>query len=78
MFNPAAVLDDGHITDARGRKIDFKNTIIIMTSNSEARNISPSVWALEWQATPRRTTVSEGPCDGGGKTPVQAGIPEPD
>ena len=27
------VLDDGHITDAQGRKIDFKNTIIIMTSN---------------------------------------------
>ena len=27
------VLDDGHITDAQGRKIDFKNTILIMTSN---------------------------------------------
>ena len=27
------VLDDGHITDAQGRKVDFKNTIIIMTSN---------------------------------------------
>ncbi len=27
------ILDDGHITDARGRKINFKNTIIIMTSN---------------------------------------------
>ena len=29
------VLDDGHITDAQGRKIDFKNTILIMTSNAE-------------------------------------------
>ena len=28
------VLDDGHITDAQGRKVDFKNTIIIMTSNA--------------------------------------------
>ena len=33
------VLDDGHITDAQGRKIDFKNTIIIMTSNAGAENI---------------------------------------
>lgn len=33
------VLDDGHITDAQGRRIDFKNTVIIMTSNIGARNI---------------------------------------
>lgn len=33
------VLDDGHITDAQGRKVDFKNTIIIMTSNAGAQNI---------------------------------------
>ncbi len=33
------VLDDGHITDAQGRRIDFKNTVIIMTSNLGARNI---------------------------------------
>ena len=33
------VLDDGHITDSQGRKIDFKNTIIIMTSNTGAENI---------------------------------------
>jgi ATP-dependent Clp protease ATP-binding subunit ClpC len=33
------VLDDGHITDAQGRKIDFKNTVIIMTSNAGARSI---------------------------------------
>jgi len=34
------VLDDGHITDAQGRRIDFKNTVIIMTSNAGARSIS--------------------------------------
>ena len=34
------VLDDGHITDAQGRKIDFKNTVIIMTSNAGAESIS--------------------------------------
>lgn len=33
------VLDDGHITDAQGRKVDFKNTIIIMTSNAGAQFI---------------------------------------
>lgn len=33
------VLDDGHITDAQGRKVDFKNTIIIMTSNAGAQTI---------------------------------------
>jgi len=33
------VLDDGHITDSQGRKIDFKNTIIIMTSNAGANRI---------------------------------------
>lgn len=33
------VLDDGHITDAKGRKVDFKNTVIIMTSNAGAKNI---------------------------------------
>ena len=33
------VLDDGHITDAQGRKINFKNTILIMTSNVGAENI---------------------------------------
>ncbi|OUO74211.1 ATP-dependent Clp protease ATP-binding subunit ClpC [Blautia sp. An249] len=33
------VLDDGHITDAHGRKVDFKQTIIIMTSNAGAQAI---------------------------------------
>ncbi len=33
------VLDDGHITDSKGRKVNFKNTIIIMTSNAGAMRI---------------------------------------
>jgi ATP-dependent Clp protease ATP-binding subunit ClpC len=33
------VLDDGHITDSTGRQIDFKNTVIIMTSNAGAQRI---------------------------------------
>lgn len=33
------VLDDGHLTDSKGRKVSFKNTIIIMTSNAGAQRI---------------------------------------
>ena len=33
------VLDDGHITDSKGRKVNFKNTILIMTSNAGAQRI---------------------------------------
>lgn len=33
------ILEDGHVTDAQGNKVDFKNTIIIMTSNIGAENI---------------------------------------
>jgi ATP-dependent Clp protease ATP-binding subunit ClpC len=34
------ILEDGHLTDSKGRKVDFKNTIIILTSNVGARNIT--------------------------------------
>ena len=34
------ILEDGHITDSQGRRVDFKNTVIIMTSNIGARNIT--------------------------------------
>ncbi len=33
------ILDDGHVTDSQGRKVDFKNTILIMTSNAGAQAI---------------------------------------
>lgn len=36
------VLDDGHLTDGQGRKVDFKNTIIILTTNLGARDIAKS------------------------------------
>ena len=32
------VLDDGHLTDTKGRTVDFRNTVIIMTSNVELKN----------------------------------------
>ena len=46
------VLEDGHITDAHGRKVDFKNTIIIMTSNAGAnRIISPKTLGFGQKTT---------------------------
>ena len=37
------ILDDGHITDARGRKVDFKNTVVIMTSNLGSHRLMEGV-----------------------------------
>ena len=37
------ILEDGHLTDAQGHKVDFKNTIIIMTSNLGTRDIAKGV-----------------------------------
>ena len=34
------IMDDGHLTDSQGRRVDFKNTIIVMTSNVGAKNIT--------------------------------------
>ena len=40
MFNILLqILDDGHITDSKGRKVSFKNTVLIMTSNAGAQRI---------------------------------------
>ncbi len=36
------ILDEGHVTDGLGRKVDFKNTVLIMTSNIGAREINKS------------------------------------
>ena len=36
------VLDDGHLTDGQGRKVDFKNTIIILTTNLGTSKIAQS------------------------------------
>jgi ATP-dependent Clp protease ATP-binding subunit ClpA len=37
------VLDDGHITDSQGRKVDFRNTVIIMTSNAGSQKAETSL-----------------------------------
>lgn len=40
------IMDDGHLTDAMGRRVDFSNTLIVMTSNIGARHITESKPAL--------------------------------
>ena len=45
------ILDDGQLTDSKGRKVDFKNTIIIMTSNTGAEFITRTRLDLGFQVT---------------------------
>ena len=46
------ILEDGHLTDAKGRRVDFRNTIIIMTSNLGARR---SRRTRRWASASRAT-----------------------
>ena len=49
------VLDDGHITDSKGRKVSFKNTILIMTSNAGAQRIvDPKNLGFATQSSPKK------------------------
>ena len=56
------ILEDGHLTDAKGRRVDFRNTIIIMTSQPRARSSSRrtrrSASAARATRTPRGPTAS--------------------
>jgi ATP-dependent Clp protease ATP-binding subunit ClpC len=53
------VLDDGLLTDSLGRKIDFKNTIIIMTSNIGARQLKEFGTGVGFSTTTRNTNADE-------------------
>jgi ATP-dependent Clp protease ATP-binding subunit ClpC len=54
------MLDDGHLTDGLGRKVDFRNTIIIMTSNVGSRAIAARVPAVGYSTS--ATAVREAVC----------------
>jgi len=45
------IMEDGVLTDSQGRRVDFKNTIIVMTSNAGARNITESRTKLGFNAS---------------------------
>ena len=53
------VLDDGQLTDSLGRKIDFKNTIIIMTSNIGARQLKEFGTGVGFSTTTRATNADD-------------------
>ena len=63
------VLDDGRLTDGQGRTVDFKNTVIVMTSNLGSHKIQ----AMVGQAVRGR----EGSGVGRGEEPLPARVPEP-
>ena len=48
------IMEDGRLTDAQGRTVDFKNAIIVMTSNLGAKNITDSKKALGFSADPTK------------------------
>ncbi|TVP78175.1 MAG: ATP-dependent chaperone ClpB [Puniceicoccaceae bacterium] len=53
------VMDDGRITDAQGRTVDFKNTVIIMTSNVGSRYLTEGVSGSEIPESVRESVMSE-------------------
>lgn len=53
------VLDDGYLTDSLGRKIDFRNTIIIMTSNIGARQLKDFGQGVGFGTSARKSQVDE-------------------
>ncbi|MBP3624192.1 MAG: ATP-dependent Clp protease ATP-binding subunit [Oscillospiraceae bacterium] len=48
------IMDDGHLTDATGRRVDFSNTVIVMTSNIGAKTITENRPALGFADSKRR------------------------
>ena len=70
------VLDDGRLTDGQGRTVDFKNTIVIMTSNVGSQRILE--YRGGWRGAVRRgVRAHEGSRAGGDAPAVPAGVPEP-
>ena len=78
------ILEDGHLTDAKGRRVDFRNTIIIMTSNVGAQLLQKdasigfrSRRADEAAAGDGRLRADEGEGAGRAEERLPARVPEP-
>jgi ATP-dependent Clp protease ATP-binding subunit ClpA len=73
------VLDEGHLTDGQGRKVDFKNTIIIMTTNLGTQGHRPgSQHRLQSRQQHRdQLPEDEGPGHQRTQAAVPSGVPEP-
>ena len=68
------VLDDGRLTDSQGRTVDFKNTVVIMTSNVGSQQIQ----SFAGQSDGDGLRVDEAPGHRPAPDAVPAGVPEPD
>ena len=66
------VLDDGRLTDSKGRTVDFKNTVLIMTSNLGASQLSTALGRGR-----RRLRRSQGARDGRAARALPSGVPQP-
>ena len=53
------ILEDGVVTDAQGRHVDFKNTVIVMTSNVGAKNITAALSAFGFAAEERQSDAEQ-------------------
>ena len=73
------ILEDGRLTDAQGRMVDFKNTVIIMTTNLGTRDISKgvSVGFATARRDPRVLRPDEGEGRRGAQAALPARVPEP-
>ena len=73
------ILDEGRLTDAQGRVVDFKNTVIIMTTNLGTRDIAKAVSLGFSQANDvgRLVREDEGEGDGGAQAALPSRVPEP-
>jgi hypothetical protein len=72
------VLDEGHLTDNYGRVIDFKNTVVIMTSNVGAKDITKNRqlgFGTVDDGAELRPDRGQG--EGGDAARLQSGVPEP-
>ena len=73
------ILEDGRLTDAQGRVVDFKNTVIIMTTNLGTRDISKGIGVGFAEVQRRRVQLRsdevQGP--GGAQAALPAGVPQP-
>ena len=67
------ILDDGRLTDGQGRTVDFKNTIVIMTSNIGSHRILEYRGAFAGEGL----RADEGGGAGGDAAPLPAGVPQP-
>ena len=77
------IMEDGNLADAKGRRVDFRNTIIIMTSNVGAEQISRDMTlglhgpAGRGESRNTRVRHDEREGDGPAEADLPAGVPEP-